>query len=102
MRNGAALFGPGVADRLLQSVSGRTRTPNPFPELSARELQILGLMAAEHDNADIANRLSIAPKTVRNTISTILTKIQAPNRTAAITRARQAGLGDNRRDQTAY
>ena len=54
---------------------------------------MLDLLASGARNVDIANRLGIADKTVRNTLSSIFTKLQVSDRGAAIVRARQAGLG---------
>jgi DNA-binding NarL/FixJ family response regulator len=51
------------------------------------------MVAAGHNNTAIAARLSLAPKTVRNHISNILTKLQVSDRAHAIIRARTAGLG---------
>ena len=65
----------------------------PFPELSAREREILDLLAAGLPNAAIAARLSVAPKTVANKVSAIFAKLQVADRAQAIVRARDAGLG---------
>jgi DNA-binding NarL/FixJ family response regulator len=55
----------------------------------------MGLLAgAGHDNPTIARRLGLSPKTVRNHLSNILTKLQVTDRSQAIVRAREAGLGD--------
>jgi DNA-binding NarL/FixJ family response regulator len=51
------------------------------------------MVAAGHNNTAIAAQLSLAPKTVRNYISSILTKLQVSDRVQAIIRARAAGLG---------
>ena len=64
-----------------------------FPELTERELEILDLIAAGKNNAQIAAALYLAPKTVRNNVSNILAKLQATDRADAIIRARDAGLG---------
>ncbi len=64
-----------------------------FPQLSDRERDVLALMAAGLSNADIASRLVLSEKTVRNNVSTVMTKLQVPSRSAAIARARDAGLG---------
>ena len=90
---GEAIFGPGVAQRVLGYFSSPPATAAPFPELSAREREILDLLAAGLPNAAIANRLGIAPKTVANNVSAIFTKLQVADRAQAIARARDAGLG---------
>lgn len=90
---GEAIFGPGVAQRVLGYFSSPPATAAPFPELSAREREILDLLAAGLPNAAIANRLGVAPKTVANNVSAIFTKLQVADRAQAIVRARDAGLG---------
>ena len=62
-------------------------------QLTERELEILDKIAAGRNNAQIAQELYLAPKTVRNNVSTILAKLQATDRAEAIIRARDAGLG---------
>ena len=59
----------------------------------ARELTLLDLLAAGEDNAAIGRHLGLAPKTVRNQISLLLTKLGVADRVAAVLLARQAGLG---------
>ena len=54
---------------------------------------MLGLLAQGLDNAAVARRLAMSAKTVRNHVSTIITKLQVADRTAAVLRARDAGLG---------
>lgn len=92
--SGEALFGPAVADRLLDFfASGSSGPPPPFPDLTSREREILDLMAGGYDNADIADRLFLSPKTIRNHVSLIYGKLQVADRAQAIIRAREAGLG---------
>ncbi len=62
-------------------------------ELTAREREVLDLIARGHDNAQIAKTLALSDKTVRNHINSIFGKLGAPNRAQAIVRAREAGLG---------
>jgi pimeloyl-ACP methyl ester carboxylesterase/DNA-binding CsgD family transcriptional regulator len=69
-----------------------------FAELSAREREILALIAEGLGNAGIAERLSISDKTVRNHVSNIFSKLQVRDRAEAIVRAREAGLGGERRE----
>lgn len=71
----------------------RHATPRRFPELSERELEILDLIAAGADNEQIARRLSLSVKTVRNHASNIYLKLQVADRAGAIVAARDAGLG---------
>jgi len=67
--------------------------PQVFPELSDREHEILDLIAQGYKNAEIAERLVLSPKTVRNHVTNILSKLQVADRAQAIIRAREAGLG---------
>jgi DNA-binding NarL/FixJ family response regulator len=89
---GGGVFGPSVARRVMEHFSGQHAT-QPFPELTEREREVLSMLAAGHNNAVIGARLMLAPKTVRNHISNILTKLQVSDRGQAIIRARSAGLG---------
>lgn len=68
-------------------------SPAAFSSLTAREREILDLIAAGLDNAQIAARLALSEKTVRNNITHIFDKLQVENRSQAIVRARDAGLG---------
>ena len=92
---GGAVFGPGVARRLAAffAEGGSTGRPQPFPELTERERQVLDRMARGENNAAIAARLGISLKTVRNYTSTIFDKLMVATRSQAIVRAREAGLG---------
>jgi DNA-binding NarL/FixJ family response regulator len=92
---GGAVFSPSVAERLANYFSGLAAQPGRemFPQLSAREREVLDLMAQGMDNRRIAGSLFLSEKTVRNHVSNVLTKLQASDRVDAITRARQAGLG---------
>ena len=64
-----------------------------FLELTDREREVLDLIARGLDNVEIATRLAVTPKTVRNHINSIFGKLGTPNRAQAIVRAREAGLG---------
>jgi DNA-binding CsgD family transcriptional regulator len=79
---GSCRFGPDPA-----------AAEDPFAELTGREREVLELIAAGARNAEIARRMSIAPKTVANHISAIFTKLQIADRSEAIILARDAGLG---------
>jgi LuxR family maltose regulon positive regulatory protein len=60
--------------------------------LSARELEVLGLLAAGRSNQAIAEELVITLDTVKRHVTHILDKLGAANRTQAVTRARALGL----------
>jgi pimeloyl-ACP methyl ester carboxylesterase/DNA-binding CsgD family transcriptional regulator len=64
-----------------------------FPQLTAREREVLDLVARGLDNAQVAARLELSEKTVRNHITRIFDKIEVENRSQAIVAARKAGLG---------
>jgi DNA-binding CsgD family transcriptional regulator len=66
-----------------------------FSALSEREAEVLGLIARGFDNAQIAARLDLSGKTVRNHITHIFEKIQVESRSQAIVRAKDAGFGQN-------
>jgi DNA-binding NarL/FixJ family response regulator len=93
--SGDAIFGPTIAKRLMQFFSSPrpNALPQAFPELTDREREILNLIAQHETNVEIAERLSLAPKTVRNHVSNIFTKLHVADRAQAIMRAREAGLG---------
>jgi pimeloyl-ACP methyl ester carboxylesterase/DNA-binding CsgD family transcriptional regulator len=64
-----------------------------FAGLSARERELLEYLARGLDNHQIAAHLSLSEKTVRNMVSSVLTKLEVESRSAAIVRARMAGFG---------
>jgi DNA-binding NarL/FixJ family response regulator len=90
---GEAIFSPGVAQRVLGYFAAPPPAADPFPELTAREREVLDLMAAGERNQAIADRLFLSPKTVANHISSIFVKLAVADRSAAIVRARREGLG---------
>ena len=90
---GEAIFGPAVATRMLAYFATPPTTPTPFPELTAREREVLDLLAAGRNNRQIADQLGLSAKTVANHLSAIFAKLQVADRTQAILRARDAGLG---------
>ena len=92
--NGEILLGPTVAARAVAFLAGtRIGGPTPFPDLTDREREVLDAVARGLDNLAVARRLNLSPKTVRNHLSNILTKLQVTDRAQAIVRARQGGLG---------
>jgi DNA-binding NarL/FixJ family response regulator len=88
---GQAFLGAEVAGPALARLTAAEAAP-PFPELTDREREVLGLVARGLTNAAIADRLVLSGKTVRNHVSNVLLKIGAPDRSAAIVLAREAGL----------
>ncbi len=90
---GEAIFSPGIAGRLMQYFGVPPPNPSPpFPDLTEREREVLALIAQGYTNQTIAERLVISPKTVRNHISSIFSKLQVTSRLEAILRAKDAGM----------
>jgi DNA-binding NarL/FixJ family response regulator len=94
---GEAVFGAGIASRALAYFAGAPatgRAARPFPELTDREVEVLQMVAEGQNNLDIARRLHLSEKTVRNHVSNIFTKLRVGDRAQAVVRARRAGLGE--------
>ncbi len=94
---GEVIFGPTIARRLMSYFASlKPAAPAPpiqaFPELTEREQEILPLMAQHLTNPEIAEQLVLSPKTVRNHVSNIFSKLQVATRAQAIIRAREAGF----------
>jgi DNA-binding NarL/FixJ family response regulator len=98
--NGQALFGPAIATRIMHffneqgQQSESSLSKDAFPELTPRELEVLELIAEGNKNSEIAKKLVISDKTVRNHITNIFSKLQVADRAQAIIKARDAGLTD--------
>ena len=90
---GESVFSGAVAAQLLGGLAPPQPGRTVFPELTAREHEILELLAAGLANAEIGRRLALRPKTVRNYVANVLAKIHAADRADAVLRARRAGLG---------
>ena len=95
---GQAIFGPGVAARVLGYFATPPAVPAadvaaPFPELTERERDILDLLAAGRRTAAIAEDLHLSPKTVSNHLTSVFSKLEVADRASAIIRAREGGLG---------
>ncbi|GAB4400520.1 MAG: response regulator transcription factor [Anaerolineales bacterium] len=99
VERGEAIFSPAIAQRMMKyfaapwASSNKKSQPDEFAELTEREFEILNLIAQGDNNMVIANKLSLSIKTVQNYVSSILTKLQVADRSQAIVRAREAGLG---------
>jgi DNA-binding NarL/FixJ family response regulator len=91
--SGEAVFGPGVAERMIGFFSAPRAAPKrAFPELTEREEEVLSLVAQGKSNREIARQLFVSLKTVRNHVSNILLKLQVADRAQAVIRARDAGM----------
>lgn len=92
---GEAVYGAAVARRIVDFFTGSRQdyATQVFPELTGREREVLDLLAAGRRNSEIASALHLSDKTVRNHVSSVLVKLQVPDRTAAALKAREAGLG---------
>lgn len=90
---GEVVFGPGVARRVLSHLTRPPGLAAPFPQLTVREREVLDLLAAGVPGSTIGARLHLAPKTVSNHVSSVLSKLHLTDRTQAAVVARNAGLG---------
>ena len=95
------VFGAALAARVA-SYFATARPPvterdEPFPDLTDRERDVLELLASGSSNDAIARALYVSDKTVRNTVSSIYTKLHAAGRGEAIVKAREAGYGRGER-----
>ena len=91
--SGEAIFDAAIASRLINYFATPPATATPFPQLTTREVEILRLLTQHLTNPEIADRLGLTTKTIRNHVSNIFSKLQVASRAEAISTARQAGLG---------
>jgi NarL family two-component system response regulator LiaR len=90
---GEAVLHPRVAARVVRELHGRRgEEPNPFRELSERELGVLRLLADGLSNTEIAERLAISEHTVKSHVGNILAKLQLADRTQAAVYAWRQGI----------
>jgi DNA-binding NarL/FixJ family response regulator len=88
---GGAVFGAGIASRMLGRMPAQLAGPKHLPpheDLTAREREVLDLLAEGASNRQIARSLGVSLKTVQNHVSRILDKLQAADRTQAALRVR--------------
>ena len=91
--SGEAIFDAAIASRLISYFATPPPAAAPFPQLTSREVDILRLLTEHLTNPEIADRLGLTTKTIRNHVSNIFSKLQVASRAEAISTARQAGLG---------
>jgi DNA-binding NarL/FixJ family response regulator len=90
---GELVVGADVARRVSRTLSAMPAHIGAFPELTAREREVLDLVARGYDNDRIARSLFLSEKTVRNHVSSVFAKLNAGSRAEVVARARDAGLG---------
>jgi DNA-binding NarL/FixJ family response regulator len=92
---GGAVLDPRITARLLPKLvaGGEQRVPPRLDELTLRERQVLGLIAAGHSNATIGDSLGLAEATVKKYVSAVLAKLGAQNRVQAALLAQGLGVG---------
>ena len=95
--DGAALLEPSATRRLIDAYTGGTNDPGRVApalpdDLTAREIEILALIAGGSTNVEIAERLVISPLTVKSHVSRILTKMGARDRTQLVVMAYESRL----------
>lgn len=91
---GESVLGARISGQVLAAAVGIGRpAAQAFPQLTAREREVLELVARGYDNARIGRHLSLTEKTVRNNVSMVLAKLPAATRAEAVAAARDAGLG---------
>ena len=100
--SGEAIFSPSITRRLTEYFATSEGNPmasvdQPFPNLTEREHEILSLMAEGYTNNAIASRLYLSPKTVRNYVSSIFTKLQVSDRVPGNSPRPRGRAGDERR-----
>ncbi|MRH87969.1 response regulator [Nocardia sp. SYP-A9097] len=86
---GETVLAPAVAQRLMHQLRRPAR-----PNLSAREVEVLGLVARGLTNADIGRELHISEATVKTHLLRVFNKLDVSDRTAAVTSAMARGLLD--------
>jgi DNA-binding NarL/FixJ family response regulator len=100
---GDATLAPSVTRRLVQYYAARPR-PDAFPALTtltARELEVLQLLAAGSSNAEIGDRLALSEATVKTHVGRVLDKLGVRDRMQAVIYAYESGLvepGDRRHE----
>jgi DNA-binding NarL/FixJ family response regulator len=93
--DGGSLFAPSITRRLIEQFAARTSTTTAAPaleELTARELDVLRLIARGLSNAEIANALVVTEHTTKTHVASILQKLHLRNRMQAVVLAYESGL----------
>lgn len=95
VHDGGVIFSAGIANRILSYLSGELRNARSklFEQLTNREQQIIELVADGLTNHEIAQKLSLSPKTISNNVSNALVKLQIVDRAKLILLAQELGIG---------
>ena len=89
---GGTVFQPAITQRLLRAAGTPAPDAVPIEELTARELEVVRLMAGGYSNKEIAHALGTAEGTIKNQVSSILSKFGVRDRTRAVLKALEARL----------
>ncbi|GAA2214274.1 hypothetical protein GCM10009850_097390 [Nonomuraea monospora] len=97
VRTGDALLAPAITRRLVERFASRDDSGPPVPhrdlsELTARELEVLRLLATGLSNVELAERLTLSPATVKTHVARILAKLGLRDRVQAVVLAYETGL----------
>ena len=98
LAEGGTLIAPSITDRLLRAIKSSAEPSGTqgtvVEELTEREIEVLRLVAEGYSNRQIASLVHLAEGTVKNHLSSILTKLGARDRTNAVLRAIREGILD--------
>jgi DNA-binding NarL/FixJ family response regulator len=89
---GGTVFQPAITQRLLRAAGTLPADALPDEALTARELEVVRLMSGGYSNKEIAHALGTAEGTIKNQVSSILSKFGVRDRTRAVLKALEAGL----------
>ena len=89
---GGTVFQPAITQRLLRAAGTPAPDAMPIEELTARELEVVRLMVGGYSNKEIAHALGTAEGTIKNQVSSILSKFGVRDRTRAVLKALEARL----------
>jgi DNA-binding NarL/FixJ family response regulator len=89
---GGTVFQPAITQRLLRAAGTLAADAAPIEELTTRELEVVRLMSGGYSNKEIAHALGTAEGTIKNQVSSILSKFGVRDRTRAVLKALEAGL----------
>ncbi|MEO5981302.1 MAG: response regulator transcription factor [Pedococcus sp.] len=93
--SGDSVYGSAIGQRIVNFFTNTNvaYTAQAFPGLTARERDVLELVAVGLGNHEIARRLVLSEKTIRNNLASVMTKLEVHDRAAVVAKARDAGIG---------